>query len=414
MDFVDGKNLGWRGLIVDRLGTVRASLSDAQASDDGAKNNNSFFHIRYITRRISTFRPKIMIRLRFSLYTNRETLKRQLRNVLSSLLSLPRIFALAENAGLFPITLALLLLLRVFSAVDQQQPSLKGPPATGQSKPDYTVKVTVPLVTLNVTVLTHDGLFVPGLAKENFRVLEDGESQPVVSLGLVEAPITVVLLVEYTADTSAIQFGTLRACYGFLNTLKSEDWVAVVTFDKELHILEDLTQDKAAVRHALDTPGLPLWREANLFDALYDTLDRLETVKGRKYVILIASGTDLLSRKIYDQVLKRIQSAQNTVIYSLDTTPATLNRQAANEMRTFASMTGGKLYFPTSAEEYADVFQDIGIQIRNQYALSYHSTHKLEEGTWHKVKVEVMKPDGSKSNYQIIAREGYRAARQAN
>jgi VWFA-related protein len=331
--------------------------------------------------------------------------------VLNSALIATRFFALPGNAGLRPITLGFVLLITGSLALSQQQPSLEKAQKPDET-PDYTVKVTVPLVTLNVTVLTHDGLFVPGLAKESFRVIEDGEPQPVTSLSLIEAPITVVLLVEYTAETSGIQIGALKGSYDYLGTLGPWDWVAAITFDKDLHILQDFTQDKSAVLRALEKLGLPLWREGNLYDALYDTLDRLETVKGRKYLILMASGQDSLSRKIFDQVLKKTQLAKDTVIYSLDTSPAVLDRQAANQMRVFATMTGGKLYFPGSPEEYADVFKDIGRLIRNQYSLSYHSTHKLENDAYHKIKIEVLNPDGRKANYQIIAREGYRATRE--
>jgi VWFA-related protein len=350
--------------------------------------------------------------VRFWFYTNREALKRLLRNVLNSVLIAARIFALAGNTCFRPITLALLLPLTAFPALSQQQPAPGGAQKAGGNQPDYTIKVTVPLVTLNVTVLTHDGLFVPGLAKENFIVLEDGQPQPVVSLGLIDAPLTVVFLIEFTAETSGVQIAALSACYDYLRTLGPWDWAAAITFDKDPHILQDFTQDKGAVRRALEQLGFPLWSEANLYDALYDTLDRLETIKGRKYVILMASGTDSLSRKIFDQVLKKIQMAKDTVVYSLDTSPAVLDRQGANQMRVFASMTGGKLYFPASREEYADVFKEIGRLIRNQYSLSYRSTHKLEDGVYHKIKVEVLNPDGRKSNYQITAREGYRATKE--
>ena len=316
--------------------------------------------------------------------------------------------------GDFRRVATLLLLLAAFPlpCPSQQPPAQEGTQKADENKPGYTVKVTVPLVTVNVTVLTHDGLFVPGLAKENFLVLEDGEPQPVVSLNLSEAPITAVLLLEHIVNAPLIQYGVPPATYGFVDILTRDDWGAAITFDKEPHILQDFTQDKDLIRRALETIPPPLLREANLYDALYDTLDRLEMVKGRKYVILVASGMDSLSQKIFDRVLKKTQLTRDTVIYSLDTFPTALDRQAANQMRAFATMTGGKLYFPSSREEYADVFKDIGRLIRNQYSLSYHSTHKIEDGVWHKIKIQVLDADGRKSNYQIIAREGYRATRE--
>lgn len=343
-------------------------------------------------------------------------MKKAVKNVLSPTLVAFRRFALVtpdsrcgaigRNAAAIGCCFLLLLVTVLSSGQEAQQMPVQ------QGEPDYTLKITVPVVTLEVSVLTNEGLFVPGLAKENFRVLEDGEPQAVTSAGLIEAPITVVLLVEHTSDNTPLQQGALLACYSFLKTLKKDDSVALVLFDKRPHILEDFTQDKAAVRSALDSVGIPLSREISFLDALYDVLDRLEKVKGRKYVIMMASGVDTLSRKVLDQVIQKIQFAKETVIFSLDTIAAVLNRQAANQLRSFADMTGGKLYFPTSPDEYADAFRDMGRLIRNQYSISFRSSHKLEDGSWHKIKVEIVTADGSKAKYQISARDGYRARKQ--
>lgn len=106
-------------------------------------------------------------------------------------------------------------------------------------------------------------------------------------------------------------------------------------------------------------------------------------------------------------------SSRITLFSSLNTCPACLDRKAENQMRAFARMTGGKLYLPALPEDYVEVFKDIGHLIRNQYSLSYHSTHKFEDGAYHKIKVAVLNADGRKSTYQVIARESYRAKRDA-
>lgn len=274
------------------------------------------------------------------------------------------------------------------------------------------MKVTVPIVTLEVSVLSHEGLFVPDLTKDNFRVLEDGEPQAVTSMGLIESPITVVFLIEHTSDLPPLQRGALFACYSFLKNMKTDDWAALVLFDKRPHILADFTQDKTALRSALGSVGIPLSREINLFDGLSDVLDRLANMEGRKYIIVMASGEDTLSHKTLDQVIEKVQSSKETIIFSLDTIAPVLNRQGANELKSFADMTGGKLYFPVTPEDYADVFRDIGRLIRNEYSISYRSSHKLEDGSLHKIKVEIVNADGTKPKYQIIARDGYRAKKQ--
>ncbi len=283
----------------------------------------------------------------------------------------------------------------------------------------YSMRVTVPLVTLDVSVLTENGYFVPDLKKENFYVLEDGVPQTVTGFSERHAPITAVLLVEFTADFSPLQLHALRASYRFTKTLKNDDWAALILFDKHLHIAQDFTQDKSAVQEVLSRVDLPLSREINMFDALIDTLDRLQQVEGRKYIVLMASGQDTFSKAVLDDVLKRIEQAKDTVIYSIDTGRGLHHLQADNQMGVFARMTGGRVFFPVSEGEYGDAFRDIGQTIRNHYVLSYRSTNKEQDGKWHPIKVTVVNPaesvPGSKEDigrkYQVIARQGYRAKR---
>jgi hypothetical protein len=111
--------------------------------------------------------------------------------------------------------------------------------------------------------------------------------------------------VEYSAETFALQLDALRSCFYFMRTLTPDDWTAVVLFDKRLRIIQDFTQDRTVLQNTLQTMVVPLSRELNLFDAPYDTLDRLQSVEGRKYIILLASGVDTFSRKILDEVYRK-------------------------------------------------------------------------------------------------------------
>ena len=287
--------------------------------------------------------------------------------------------------------------------------------------PAYSMRVNVPLVTLDVSVLTQNGYSVPELTKENFRVLEDGARQTITSFSQRETPITAVLLVEFSVQSLDLEYPAIRACYRFAQDLKPNDWTALVLFDRQPRIAQDFTQDKRALEATLDATGIPLLRDANLFDALVDTLDRLQTIPGRKYIILIATGQDSFSKKVLEDVYKNIESAKDTVIYSLDTGTGMHDNQAVNQMRTFARITGGRVYFPVSLYDYGDAFRDVQQSMHNRYTLSYRPTHRVQDGAWHKIKVQVVNPadsvPGSKEDigrkYQVIAREGYRAGKDA-
>jgi hypothetical protein len=156
-------------------------------------------------------------------------------------------------------------------------------PKAPEDLPSYSLSVNVPLVSVDAMVLSKDGQFIPGLKKEYFRVLEDGVPQQITSFSQTQAPITAVLLVEFANNnyTSAFLADALRAAYSFAEGLKKDDWVAVIEYDMKPNILLDFTQDKAAVFGALNKLRMPGFSERNLFDALYDTLDRIDGIKGR-------------------------------------------------------------------------------------------------------------------------------------
>ncbi len=313
------------------------------------------------------------------------------------------------------------------------------PPAEKPKKvegmPDYSINVEVPLVNLDVLVTTKNGQFVPGLKRDNSRVLEDGVAQPISNFSQAEAPITAVLLVEFASTNYQFLYDALNASYTFAGGLKKEDWVAVVSYDMRPHILVDFTQDKRAVYGALNQLRIPGFSERNVFDALYDTLDRLDRLEGRKYIILVSTGVDTFSKLNLDQILKKVKSTRNVTIFSVGIGRAlvewaeahgylgslgSLNYlQAENQLNTFSRMTGGRAYFPRFQGELPEIFRDIASDIRNEYNIAYHPTNAKLDGSYRKLKVELVAPDGGPLKikdqkghdlkYQIIARDGYTA-----
>src|SRR6266403_5430174 len=175
-------------------------------------------------------------------------------------------------------------------AIPRKKDEEPPPPAPTKPKkiegmPDYSIKVDVPLVNLDVLVTTKDGQFVPGLHKDNFKILEDGAEQKVTNfIQNGDAPITAVLLVEFASTNYSFMVDALNASYAFANTLKKNDWVAVISYDMKSYILADFTQDKQAVYGALNQLRMPGFAETNMFDALFDTIDRLERIEGKKYI----------------------------------------------------------------------------------------------------------------------------------
>jgi VWFA-related protein len=312
-----------------------------------------------------------------------------------------------------------------------------------EDAPDYSLKVNVPLVNLDVLVTTKDGQFIPGLKKDNFKIMEDGVPQAVTKFSVSDTPVTAVLLIEFASTNYFLMREALQASYSFANTLRKDDWAAVSYYDMQPHILVDFTQDKRAVFGALNTLRIPGFAETNLFDALYDTMDRLDRVEGKKYIILVTTGVDTFSKLTLEKITKKIKDTKDVTVFPVSigwylreycetnhctgishgiASPhiQTIDYlQADNELRTFAAMTGGRAYFPRFQAEFGEDFQQIGEDIRRAYSLAYSPTNTKLDGTYRKLKVQVVAPDGGPLKvkdqkgkdvkYEVVSREGYTA-----
>jgi VWFA-related protein len=320
----------------------------------------------------------------------------------------------------------------------ERAPKVRNPEEIGT----FSLKVDVPLVNLPISVVTGNGQFIPGLKQDNFKILEDGVPQKIDTFSQQgDKPITAVLLVEFAANSYAFMYDALNAAYSFTGQMKKEDWIAVESYDMKIHMLQDFTQDKNQVMGALGQLRIPGFSETNLFDALYDTIDRLEGVEGQKYILLICNGVDTFSKLTYDKVLKKVQGAKNITIFCIGTGQAfrlyleaagylgPLRNldflQADNQLNTFARMTGGRAYFPRFTAEFPEDFADIAADIRNQYVISYRPSNTKQDGSWRKLKVELVDPQNGqpltvqdqhrkKVKYQVIARDGYKAKNEVD
>ena len=317
-------------------------------------------------------------------------------------------------------------------------PKIKNPEGMG----NVALRIEVPEVTVDVGVLlekTHQ--FVPGLKPENFHVYEDGVLQKVSGFKRVEAPITALLICEFASNGVwwVKADDMLNAAYAFAEQLRPQDYVALMTFDMRTQIVTDFTQDKRQLLEAIHSLVIPAFSETNVFDALYEGIDRLERIDGRKYIVLIATGRDTMSKLTFDKIQKKVKATQDITIFTLSTggmlRAMTEGRggmmgsirdmdylQADNEMRTFSSLTGGASYFPRFAGEMPDIFRQINQNIRSKYQLVYRPTNAKLDGTYRKLRVELVDDEGRPLRMQdeknkplkfdIIARDGYRARQE--
>jgi len=179
--------------------------------------------------------------------------------------------------------------------------------------------------------------------------------------------------------------------------------------------------------------------ESDVFDALNESLDRLERVEGQKYIVLIATGRDTFSKLTFDKIEKRVKAARDITIDTISTDAffeaMTEGRggmggaiqdmsylQADNEMKSFSDWTGGMHFAPRFVGEMPDDVKAINENIRAKYELVYHPTNAKLDGTFRKIRVELVDDEGQPLRmqdekkkplkYDIITRDGYRAKQE--
>lgn len=308
----------------------------------------------------------------------------------------------------------------------QGVPRIKPAAQTDARLPKASFSVEASLVNLNALVSDEDGRVISGLKKENFRVLDNGVPQKISHFSPSTTPITIVMLLEYgAAGYSYYASKAAKWSTDFLDELEPQDWVALVTYDLNSTVRVDFTHNRASVRDSLGSLGFPTFHEANLFDAVIETLDRLERVNGRKSILLLSTGANTFGVATFDDVVKRLKRSDVT-IFSIGLAEEEYTRslnsnigylQARSWLKTFSDQTGGIAYFPRFSSELPDISRSITGFLRNEYTISFSPNRSLRDGKYHKLAVEVIGADGKRLTVRdeqgrerkvsVIARPGY-------
>jgi Ca-activated chloride channel homolog len=323
-------------------------------------------------------------------------------------------------------------------------PSKYKPNKDGLPQGAPTFRSDVLTVTLDVAVLDNKGNPIPKIPQEKFRILEDNTPQKVTGFSVGEAPMTVCLVVEFSNKFQRLYTSgwaqTLRDAYGFVYTLKPEDYLAVIAYDMRPEILSDFSNDRMKAAEALQMLRIPGFSEANLYDTLIFTGDRMQDIEGRKAIVLLSSGVDTFSKVTFDKARHAIQD-NGVPIYAIGLLQAQremgagmrpgmaggmadLNLAVANEqMKTFASETGGRAFFPRFDGEMPGIFRMIQDSMRNNYTLTYQPSNQTKDGKFRRLKVELVNPETNQPlkvvdeknkpiKVQIVTKAGYKAPRE--
>ena len=327
-----------------------------------------------------------------------------------------------------------------------------------------TIKMDTSLVTIPVSVLDRDGKFIPFLKKRDFRIYEDGVEQDIENLNSVETPFHVVLMLDTSQSTMFKMEDIQDAAYAFVKQLRRDDQVMVMSFDSKVRFHCDFTTNHDEMRQAIyetRTGG-----STKLYEAVDKVVDRLETIEGRKAIVLFTDGVDTSSRRanFLNTIVKVEESGALVYPIKYDTegyqngggiqgppsnpwpwpdpsprgrrrwpfigqlspqwqspqwrfsqwpgrAPSTVGgssdeyRRAARYLQELADRSGGRLHDADTIGNLSQAFSNIADELRHQYSISYYPSNAKKDGTYRRVKVRV-----EKTGAVIRAREGYRAA----
>jgi Ca-activated chloride channel family protein len=309
-------------------------------------------------------------------------------------------------------------------------------PATSET--DDVVAVETRLVTIPVRVLDRRGRFIGGLKQEDFKVLEDNVEQEIAYFTNEAQPFTVALVLDMSYSTVFKISEIQSAAIAFIDQLRPEDKVMVISFDEEVHMLCEATSNRATIYGAIRRTRIDTG--TSLYDAVSMTMnERFRSIKGRKAIVLFTDGVDTTSRMSNDLANLRDATELDALIYPIryDTfadvqsmanskvillpkpgdplpqiptvgTPTNKGttieeyRAAEQYLDKLATFTGGTVHIASTFGNLSKAFSTIASELREFYSLGYYPTSEETPGKTRRIKVRVNRP-----NVAIRARDSY-------
>lgn len=293
-------------------------------------------------------------------------------------------------------------------------------PGKGQDDQAEVVRVTTALVTETISVMDRNGRFIPDLKQDQFQLFEDGIEQQIAFFDNADAPFTVALMLD-VSDSTAKQLGQIKAAAtAFVNELRPEDRVLIVTFDQRITVVCDPTSDRSMLGRAIDR--VQSGGGTSLYDAMDLTIgQRLKQIRGRKAIIVFTDGLDTTSRNAtYESTLRgaeeldaliyaiqyntygdvsngessaRAGEMHTQVVTSRGEPLDVAYKRAGQYLQTLSNKSAGRLYYAASLNNLREIFSHIAAELRQQYSLGYYPTNKSDEKKRRHLTVRVTVPN---------------------
>jgi VWFA-related protein len=285
-----------------------------------------------------------------------------------------------------------------------------------------TIKSEVTLVNLFATVRDKNKRIVTDLKQDDFKIFEDTHEENIAFFSKeMNLPITLGLLLD-TSGSEQYMLGAIQdAGAQFMHrVLKKGDEAMVISFDSDVDLLADFTDDRSIIDRAINkarinTPGggyiagNPGPVGGNMVGtALYDAIylacgDKLNGEAGRKAIVIVTDAEDEGSRVKLEEAIESAQKT-DTVIHILLVADRRFGGGRPDVAHRLAEETGGRMIVVNSEKKLQEAFDQISEELRSQYTLGYYPTNTTKDGKFRKIRVDV-----SNHEYKVLTRKGYYA-----
>lgn len=265
-------------------------------------------------------------------------------------------------------------------------------------RPEVGFRADTTLVLIPVSVTDTSNRYVLGLEKQNFRLLDDDVEQTIAHFSNEDAPLSIGLIVD-TSGSIGSKLDTARKAVGeFLKTLDASDEAFLVEFSDRAELAMPFTDRTAEIEEKLRSA-----RSAGLtalLDGVHLGLQEMKHARNpRKALLVISDGGDNNSLYTSKQIQDLVREA-DVQIYAmgvfepflgLGLTAAEVN--GPRLLAEISEQTGGRALAATSLRDLPGIAERIGLELRNQYLLAYSPSMRAKDGKYHRVQVNLLKPD---------------------
>lgn len=271
------------------------------------------------------------------------------------------------------------------------------------------------MVLVPAFVTNPKGAPATGLAKEDFRVFEDGVEQPVTYFAKEDAPVSVGFLLDSSGSMRNKMRQALQATLAFFKTANKADEFFLVEFDEHVKLSVPFTSDSAQLAKRVSRVK-PIGR-TSLLDAVHRALVEMKRATyTRKAIVVVSDGGDNRSRYNFNQIKKAMVESE-VQLYSMGIfDPADQRKRTPEEkngpelLSELATESGGKHFSVDNLDDLPTISEQIGEELRSQYLLGYAPVNHKHDGEYRRIKVTLKSPQSEAM--EVRYRRGYFAPAQ--